>query len=41
VQHGVPGAQAAYARMTGASNWNQIVSGWNTQPVWGVAPRAN
>jgi hypothetical protein len=41
VQHNVPGAQAAYARMTGASNWNQIVAGWNSQPVWSVAPRAN
>lgn len=41
VQHGVPGAQAAYTRMTGASNWMQIVAGWNSQPVWSVAPRAN
>lgn len=38
VQHNVPGAQAAYARMVGAPNWNDIVSGWNEAPVWGVMP---
>ena len=38
VQHEVPGSAAAYARMTGAANWSQIVSAFNQSPVWGVRP---
>lgn len=40
VGRGVPGAREAYARLTGASNWNAIVLGWNDDPVWGVKPLA-
>lgn len=39
VHHNVPGAAAAYARMTGASNWNDIVTGFASAPVWAVAPK--
>jgi hypothetical protein len=39
VQHEVPGALAGYRRMVGASNWSQIVTGWNNNPVWSVKPR--
>ncbi|MBD8525879.1 hypothetical protein [Pseudomarimonas arenosa] len=38
VTHRVPGAETAYQRMTGASNWAQILAGWNQTPVWGVRP---
>jgi hypothetical protein len=38
VQHNVPGAQAAYLRMVTASNWGEIVAGWNSAPVWSVMP---
>lgn len=38
VQHQVPGAQAAYNRMTGAANWSTLASGWDSAPVWGVMP---
>jgi hypothetical protein len=38
VQHGVPGAAEAYARKTSASNWHQIVSGFNVNTVWSVMP---
>jgi hypothetical protein len=38
VQHNVPGAEAAYARMTSAPNWGDIVSGFDAAPVWAVAP---
>ena len=38
VRHGVPGAAAAYQRMTSASNWNQLASQFNSVPVWGVKP---
>ncbi|HEU4621967.1 MAG TPA: hypothetical protein VFS42_07065 [Burkholderiaceae bacterium] len=40
VDHNVPGALTAYQRMTSASNWSQIVTGFNTQPVWSVRPRS-
>ncbi len=40
VQHNVPGAREAYARMTGASNWNQFEAALNEAPVWGVKPRS-
>ncbi|MCW5632278.1 MAG: hypothetical protein KIT17_03000 [Rubrivivax sp.] len=38
VEHGVPGAQEAYNRMTGASNWSQLQVNFNSAPVWGVRP---
>lgn len=38
VQHKVQGAQAAYTRMVTAPNWGEIVSGFNSAPVWSVAP---
>jgi hypothetical protein len=41
VARGIPGALAAYQRMTGASNWNQILGGWDDAPVWGVKPHAD
>jgi hypothetical protein len=41
VQHRVAGAQEAYARMTSAPNWGDIVAGWNNYPVWGVQPNSN
>jgi hypothetical protein len=39
VQHNVPGAQAAYARMRGAPNWTDMTNGWSDSPVWSVVPR--
>lgn len=39
VEHGVAGAATAYARMTGASNYPQLVATFNTNPLWGVRPR--
>jgi hypothetical protein len=39
VEHGVPGAQEAYNRMTSASNWSSLVSNFGTAPVWSVRPR--
>jgi hypothetical protein len=39
VQHQVPGALAAYSRMTGAPNWSAMADGFNQTPVWSVAPR--
>jgi hypothetical protein len=39
VQHKVPGAQAAYARMRGAPNWADMANGWSDSPVWSVVPR--
>ena len=39
VHHNVPGAQAAYTRMTSASNWNNLVTGFANAPVWAVAPK--
>ena len=38
VRHGVPGALAAYNRMTSASNWATLRDGANIDPVWGVQP---
>jgi hypothetical protein len=40
VTHGVPGASAAYARMTGAPNWASFLTSASTNPVWAVEPRA-
>jgi hypothetical protein len=40
VDHGAPGAAAAFARLTGASNWNAIAtSGFDDLPIWGIVPR--
>lgn len=39
VEHGVPGAQAAFNRMTSASNWAELRDWFNVEPVWGVRPR--
>ncbi len=41
VSRGVPGALLAYQRMTGASNWNEILTRWNDDPVWSVKPHAD
>ncbi|MES2263025.1 MAG: hypothetical protein V4724_31255 [Pseudomonadota bacterium] len=38
VRHGVPGAQQAYDRMVGASNWSQLRDAFNAHPVWAVQP---
>lgn len=38
VDHGVPGATAAYARMTSARNWPQFVANCDATPVWSVRP---
>lgn len=38
VRHNVPGAQAAYARLTSASNWPALATGFDTRPVWSVSP---
>jgi hypothetical protein len=40
VQHRVPGAELAYSRVTGASNWKEMVADWNNAPVWSVIPHA-
>ncbi|MDO9091399.1 MAG: hypothetical protein Q7U99_01955 [Rubrivivax sp.] len=37
VKHGLPGADAAYARLSSAANWNEFVLRVDAQPVWGVA----
>lgn len=39
VDLGVPGAVVAYARLTNAPNWGQLVNSLNSFPVWGVRPR--
>lgn len=39
VQHGVPGAEQAYERMTSASNWIEIYAEFDRAPVWSVYPR--
>ncbi len=39
VEAGVPGAQAAYSRMTGASNYSAGAAGFDDTPVWGIKPR--
>ncbi len=43
VRHGVPGASAAYARMTGASNWSSmLLAGWQASwPVMSVKPASD
>jgi hypothetical protein len=40
VDHGAPGAAAAWARLTGASNWPVVESsGFDDIPIWGIVPR--
>lgn len=46
VEHNAPGAAAAWARFTGASNWSTYEAGlhwsgdtWHNTPIWGVVPR--
>lgn len=40
VDHGATDAAAAWARLTGASNWGTIDgAGFDDTPVWGVTPR--
>ena len=40
VDHGAPGASAAWARLTGATNWTIIEqSGFDDTPNWGIVPR--
>ena len=39
VEHGAPGAREAYARLTGASNWNLLEVGFDNSPEWSVVPR--
>ena len=42
VTHQVPGAAAAYARMAGASNWDEFVQSCHSDtPVWCVQPHAD
>jgi len=38
VQHQVPGAAAAYSRMTSATNWSQLAADFDASPVWSVRP---
>jgi hypothetical protein len=38
VRHGVPGAQAAYGRLTSATNWPAVRAAFNQSPVWAVQP---
>lgn len=41
LDHEAPGAAAAWARLTGATNWAQLrASGFGNTPIFGVAPRA-
>lgn len=40
VRHGVLGAQAAYGRLVGATNWNNLLTAFNSAPVWSVKPSA-
>jgi hypothetical protein len=39
VNVGAPGAAAAYARISGASNWAQYTAAFNDNPLWGIVPR--
>jgi len=41
VDHGAVGANAAWSRLTGATNWSTLAqSGFDTVPNWGIVPRA-
>jgi hypothetical protein len=40
VDHGATGAAAAWASLTGASNWSTVEnSGFDDLPIWGIVPR--
>ncbi|MEO7762015.1 MAG: hypothetical protein ABIS68_08915 [Casimicrobiaceae bacterium] len=40
VDHAATGAAGAWARLTGASNWNVVLqSGFDSTPTWGIFPR--
>ncbi len=40
VDHGATGADAAWARLTGSTNWPVVEnSGFDDLPVWGIVPR--
>ena len=41
VDHGAAGAAAAYARLTGASNYSIGAASMNDLPVWSVRPRSS
>lgn len=41
VEHGVPGASAAYTRLTSASNWNLQESSFVNYPVYGIQPASD
>jgi hypothetical protein len=42
VDHQAPGASAAWARLTGSTNWGVIESsGFDDTPIWGIVPRQN
>ena len=38
VEHGAPGASAAYQRMRGAGNWPQFLDSAKNAPVWALRP---
>jgi hypothetical protein len=38
-EFGVPGADAAWSRLTGASNYQELVAGFGTFPHFAVLPR--
>ncbi len=41
VDHGAPGAAAAWARLQSASNWPALRdSGFDNAPIWGILPRS-
>ena len=39
LDHGAPGASAAYQRLSGASNWSTLKANFANYPVWAVSPR--
>lgn len=42
VDHGAVGAKNSWSRLTGATNWNTILtSGFANTPIWGIIPRTN
>ena len=42
VDHGAPGAAAAWNRMTSATNWSVVEnSGFDDVPIWGIVPRTS
>ncbi len=42
VDHGAPGASAAWTRLTSANNWSTVEnSGFSDAPIWGIVPRVS